>query len=860
MDNEILDKFTTHLRNVLARSYALAVEAHAVKIRPIHLLLALSLEKGSIGADLLQKIHFDAGRIRAILAKDRAKKKASQGAMPSLNNNTKKIIEKSVLIASIHEHTYVGTEHLLAGILQVSDAEIKKLFEQSKLNTAELEDFLNAIFMSTSKFPDMTDAVDYVEGSAVNQPSPFEDMNAAPPGMGMQQQQQPMMLEPGKQQPQSQTPALDFFCTDLTHIDEQKKIDPMIGRDKEVARMIQILSRRSKNNPLLLGDPGVGKTAIVEGLAKRVVEKNVPDALLGKRILSLDLGLVVAGTMYRGEFEARVKQIVDEISNNKDVILFIDEIHTIIGAGSSNGSMDAANMLKPALARGVFKCIGATTENEYKKHIESDSALERRLQPIHVYEPDEETTIAILTGIKDKYEKFHKVSIEEEAITEAVELAKRYIPERFFPDKAIDVLDEAAAIVGMHTRKTAEKRQFMETEEALDGIEKNKSEALQKGDFKKALGLKQQEKKLKNKKYALRRRMNKREKQSHGVVTSKDIKRVIAQMTGVPLNSLEDSDREKLAELDAMLKSRVIGQDHVVDQVAQSIRRARLGLVHPNRPLASFLFVGPSGVGKTELAKSIADTVFGGQQSFVRVDMSEFRENFNMSKLIGAPAGYVGYKEENRLTDQVKRRPHSLVLFDEIDKAHPDVLNLLLQLLEDGHVTDAGGKQINFKNTIIVMTAAADPRSYSGEGVMGFDNVEGEDEMLIQTAAVRENVKERFRDEFLNRIDKIAVFRPLAKEHIELIINKELGEVQNRIQKMGFEVSIGNKIKDRLLSNSHVPDQGARMVRKIISELIEDPLSNYLVDEDPEHGSAIAMKLKGSDIEVKKKRKKAVKS
>ena len=828
------------------------------------MLLALSLEKGSIGADLLQKINFDAGRIRAILAKDRAKKKASNGSMPSLNNNTKKIIEKAVLIASIHEHTYVGTEHLLAGILQVSDTEIKKLFEQSKLNSAELEDFLNAIFMSTSKFPDMTDAVDYMEdtGGSMNQSSPFSDMPNTQGGGGMgMQQPKPMMLEPGKQQAESKTPALDFFCTDLTHMDAQKNIDPMIGREKEVERIIQILSRRSKNNPLLLGDPGVGKTAIVEGLAKRIVSKDVPDILMGKRIMSLDLGLVVAGTMYRGEFEARIKQIVDEISNNKDIILFIDEIHTIIGAGSSNGSMDAANMLKPALARGVFKCIGATTENEYKKHIESDSALERRLQPIHVYEPDEETTVAILAGIKEKYEKFHKVVIELEAIEEAVALAKRYIPERFFPDKAIDVLDEAAAIVGMHTRKTAEKRQFLETEEALEKIEKNKSTALQDGDFKKALTFKQQEKKLQNKKYALRRRMSKREKQSHGAVTTKDIKRVIAQMTGVPLNQLEDTDREKLQNLDSLLRSRVIGQDHVVEQVAQSIRRARLGLSHPNRPLASFLFIGPSGVGKTELAKSIADHVFGGQQAFVRVDMSEFRENFNMSKLIGAPAGYVGYKEENRLTDQVKRRPHSLVLFDEIDKAHPDVLNLLLQLLEDGHVTDAGGKQINFKNTIIVMTAAADPRSYSGEGVVGFgsDGESNEDAILIQSAAVKNNIKERFKDEFLNRIDKIAVFRPLEKLHIEQIIDKELLEVQDRISKMGYEVSIGNKIKDRLISNAHVPDQGARMVRKIISELIEDPLSNFLVEEDPESGSALAMRLKGSDVEVKRKRKKVTK-
>lgn len=848
MENEILDKFTTHLRNVLARSYALAVEAHAQKIRPIHLLLALSLEKGSIGADLLQKIQFDAGRIRSILAKDRAKKHAEAGSMPSLNNNTKKIIEKSVLIASIHEHTYVGTEHLLSGLLQVADAELKKLYEQSKLNIPELEDYLNAIFMSTSKFSDMPDQVDYEQNTLQQQsPQPAQPM----------QQPQPLALQSA--QPESKTPALDFFCTDLTGKEAQKKIDPMIGRDREVERIIQILSRRSKNNPLLLGEPGVGKTAVVEGLAQRIVLKDVPDVLLGKRILGLDLGLVVAGTMYRGEFEARVKQIVDEISSNEDVILFIDEIHTIMGAGSSNGSMDAANMLKPALARGVFKCIGATTENEYKKHIETDSALERRMQPVHIYEPSHEDTVAILKGIKDKYEKFHKVCIDDEAIEEAVALAARYIPERFFPDKAIDVLDEAAAIVGMHTAKSAEKRQFIDTEEALETMEKEKMEALQTGDFKKALGLKNREQKLKNKKYALRRRMNKRAKQQHGTVTTNDIKRVIAQMTGVPMNSLKETDREALQNLETEIKKAIIGQDHVVAEVAQSIRRARLGLAHPNRPLASFMFVGPSGVGKTEMTKTIANLVFGSEQAFVRVDMSEFRENFNMSKLIGAPAGYVGYQEENRLTDQVKRRPHSLVLFDEVDKAHPDVLNLLLQLLEDGHVTDAGGKQINFKNTIVVMTCAAGEKAFSGGGMVGFDSTEelSEDAFLTQAASVRETLKERFRDELLNRIDKISVFRPLEKQHIEDIIGKELKEVQSRIKKMGFDISVAPRVKERLISNAHVPDQGARMVRKIISQLVEDPLSNYLVDNDPEHGSALTVGITSGDIQIKKKRVKA---
>lgn len=854
MDNEILDKFTTHLRNALARSYALAVEAYATKIRPIHLLLALSLEKGSIGADLLSRVNFDAGKIRAILAKDRAKKKAEAGSMPSLNSNTKKIIEKAVLIASIHEHSYVGTEHILGGILQVNDTELTKIFENMKLKITEIENYLNAIFISTSRFPNEQ------ANNGMFEVANIEEMNQPMLNQNQQTAHKAQSILDSKQNKQSKTPALDFFTTNLTAPETQKDKDPMIGRDNEVSRIIQILSRRSKNNPLLLGDPGVGKTAIVEGLAQRIYNKDVPDALIGKKILSLDLGLVVAGTMYRGEFEARVKQIVDEITNNPDVILFIDEIHTIIGAGSTNGSMDAANMLKPALARGSFKCIGATTEAEYKKHIESDAALERRMQPVRIYEPSEENTLAILKGIKNNYEMFHKVIISDDALCEAVSLAKRYIPERFFPDKAIDIIDEAAAIVGMHTRKSSERRQFLETEEALEGISKNKMNALKLGDFKHALSLKDKEIKLKNKKYALRRRLSKQSNQNHGTVTSNDIQKVVAQMTGVPITQMMDTDRIKLQNLEEELKKRVIGQDHVIEEVAQSIKKARLGLAHPNRPLASFMFVGPSGVGKTELTKAIADIVFGDDNSLIRIDMSEFRENFNMSKLIGAPAGYVGYKEENRLTDRVKRRPHSLVLFDEVDKAHPDILNLLLQLLEDGHITDASGKKINFKNTIIVLTAASDPRAFSGGGVVGFDeNTETEENILIKSASIKESLKERFRNELLNRIDKIVVFRPLSKKHIESIINKELREVQERISELGFDISVQNKVKEKLLSNAHVPDQGARMVRKIISELIEDPISNFLVKENPDAGCELDIGIKNGDIAIKKLKRNVVK-
>ncbi len=850
MEHDILDKFTSHLRNVLARAYAIAVEANESHIGPVHVLLALALEQGCIGADLLYKSDFDTSTVKQFITKQKPVNKDVFGGIPALDDKTKQVIEKAVLIASVHQHSYVGTEHLLASLLECKDSAVDEALKISGVKSKSLHNELQAVFSASGKLPEIMQAMDY-----------FEDEKTQLKNQQKQNQQGTPVHAHTPPKPQgnhqhsestSKTPALDFFTTELTIPGSEKHKDPMIGRDKEIERMVYILSRRTKNNPMLLGDPGVGKTAIVEGLALRILRKEVPDSLLQKRILSLDLGLVIAGTMYRGEFEGRIKQIVDELAANPDIILFIDEIHTLIGAGANNGTLDAANMLKPALARGSLRCIGATTEAEFKKHIETDAALERRFQPIHVEEPTPDQTKAILRGIKHKYEQFHHVEITPEAIDTTVELAARYITDRFFPDKAIDILDEASARVAVSSSKTNERRELMTTEEALQSVERKKLQAMEKGDFDTALTLKEKERKLKNKVYALKRRLHKNNTDTHGLVTPESVIAVVANQTGVPIENMSNNEREKLASLEVILAEKVIGQQHVIKEVAQSIRKARLGLSHSSRPMASFLFVGPSGVGKTELAKSIAQTVFGSRDAYLRVDMSEFKEQHNASKLLGAPAGYIGYKEQNNFTDVIRKKPHTLVLFDEIDKAHPDVLNILFQILDDGQVTDGSGKKINFKNTIIIMTAAMELQGFVS-GTLGFSARQTdakEMDFLESASRVKELLKEKFKGELLNRIDKVIVFKPLNKDDINAIIAKELKEVQERVHKLGYNLQVAQNLKEKMLSASHIPEQGARLVRRIISEMIEDPLSNFLIKENPKNGATVSLAIKGDDVTI----------
>ncbi|MBI4133216.1 ATP-dependent Clp protease ATP-binding subunit, partial [Candidatus Uhrbacteria bacterium] len=634
MNTDIIDKFTTHLKSVLTRALCLVLETKETAIEPLHLFWALATQKGSIGAEILHKAKVAEAAVEALFKNSTAKlplaipeKEQSVGELaPKLGALAKRAIEKAVLTANIYEHKYVGTEHLLSGLLQIDDAAVKKFFEEHMIELKTLKQQVTLVLKSTSKFPDLA--------ASLGVPGEHELSDPA---------REPMR-ERRRKKVGSKTPALDFFSVDLTNPDVQANVDPVIGREAEIERTMQILCRRTKNNPILLGDPGVGKTALVEGLAKKIGASEVPEALRGKRILALDLSLIVAGTMYRGEFEGRLKQIIDEVRAHPDIVLFIDEVHTIIGAGSASGSLDAANILKPALSRGEIRCIGATTLAEYKKHIESDPALERRFQSVMVNEPTPAATRTILEGIKKNYEAYHGVLITKEAIAAAVDFADRYLQEKFFPDKAIDLIDEAASALRIREKPSGTQRKIHECEEELARIREEKRQAVVDERFIEAISLKEQERALEEDLRKLERKVTKRKRALHGRVTARHIAEIVSRMTGVPVLDLLETERKMLLELEGTLSKRILGQEAVVKTVADCVRRAKAGIAQPNRPLASFLFVGPSGVGKTELAKTLAEEVFQDKDALIRLDMSEFSEGFTISKLIGAPAGYVGYK------------------------------------------------------------------------------------------------------------------------------------------------------------------------------------------------------------------------
>ena len=818
MSTDILDKFTGHLKNALAKAYSLAVEMEAPGINPEHLLVALLLQKGSIGGEILHKANVSAEEIRRLMRAggDPAKPGEHRDA-PKLTADAKRAIEKAVLTANIHEHKYIGTEHLLSGLLQIDSMSVEILLAEQNIDLLSLKEQVNTVMKSTSKFPDITET--FEAGTAPKQKDEGKADKAE--------------IKKAQKAAKAKTPALDFFSTDLTNAKLQEKIDPVIGRDKEIERLVQILCRRTKNNPVLLGEPGVGKTAIVEGLAKRIVKGEVPSALAGKRIFSLDLGLIIAGTIYRGEFEGRLKQIIDEVKNNPEIILFVDELHNIMGAGSTSGSLDAANILKPALARGDMHCIGATTLAEFKKHIESDGALERRFQPIIVNEPPAEVAVKILQGLRENYEQYHGVTISDEAIEAAVHYSTRYITDRFLPDKAIDLIDEAAACVRVATNEEKEDHKLKGVEDELDKLRRRKQKAVVNENFIEALELKTKEKDLEREVATLKRTETKKSKQPIGMIGKKDIAAVIARSTGIPLNQLVMEEKDRLLHLEKILGDRIVGQKEAVTSVAELVRRAKAGIASPKRPLASFLFLGPSGVGKTELAKVLAEHVFQDPEAMVRIDMSEFAEGFNISKLIGAPAGYVGYKETTKLTDIVKRKPHAVVLFDEIEKAHGEVHNLLLQILEDGHITDATGRKINFKNAIIIMTSNVGAGQLHGNAVGFTTKKEGEvtDEDIAATkSGVMQDLENAFRPEFINRIDKVIVFQPLSKTDLEAIVRLQVAELADRLKRdHGIGIEIKPQAVKILAEKSWNPLYGARGVRRQIQDFIENPLAGALL-------------------------------
>ena len=707
-------------------------------------------------------------------------------------------------------HSYVGTEHLLISIIRDNDCVASRL--------------LNTIGISIQKL-----YIDVLAAMGEDAPANKEELLKGSRTKGS-------------------TPTLDSYSRDLTALAREGKLDPVIGRETEIKRLIQILSRRTKNNPCLIGEPGVGKTAVVEGLAQMIIEGNVPETIAEKRVLTLDLSGMVAGSKYRGEFEERIKKVIAEVMEDGEVLLFIDEIHTIIGAGGAEGAIDASNILKPSLARGELQLIGATTIEEYRKYIEKDSALERRFQPVTVEEPSEEEAVAILKGLRGRYEAHHHVTITDEALTAAVKLSARYINDRFMPDKAIDVIDEAASKV----RLTAfvEPPEIKDLEKEIEKLEDQKEAAIRDEAYEKAGAIKKKQEKKKEKIDKIREKWQKDKDTRKQVVDEGEIADVVSSWTKIPVRKLEEGESQRLKNLESILHERVIGQEEAVTAVAKAIRRGRVGLKDPKRPIGSFLFLGPTGVGKTELSKALAEAMFGTENALIRVDMSEYMEKHSVSKMIGSPPGYVGYDEGGQLSEKVRRNPYSVILFDEIEKAHPDVFNILLQVLDDGHITDAQGRKIDFKNTVIIMTSNAGAESIISPKRLGFGAVADEKaDYKVMKDRVMEEVKHIFKPEFINRIDEIIVFHPLNKGHMKDIVTIMLKEIMKRTkEQMNITLSVDEAAKEFLINKGYDEKYGARPLRRTIQSCLEDRLAEEILDGAVKEGDEVLVSQGESEL------------
>ncbi len=722
----------------------------------------------------------------------------------------KRVLELSWDEARQLGHNYIGTEHLLLGLIREGEGVAARVLENLGVDLNKVRS--NVIKMLGETKPTQTAAT------------------------------------AGSSSGKTKTPSLDEFGTDLTLAAQEQRLDPVVGREKEIERVIQILARRTKNNPVLLGEPGVGKTAVVEGLAARIVNSEVPDILEGKKVIQLDMGLLVAGTKYRGEFEERLKKIMDEIRQAGNIILIIDEMHTLIGAGAAEGAIDAANILKPALSRGEIQVIGATTLDEYRKYVEKDPALERRFQPIIIEEPSVEDTIEIIKGLKPKYEEHHKLRISDEAIVAATELSYKYITDRFLPDKAIDIIDEAASKLRIQT--SALPPEGKELEKQLKAIIKQKEDAIRNQEFETASNLRDEEADLKEKIRELSLKWRESNEENKPTVTAEQVAQVVSMMTGIPTTKITEGESERLLKLEETLHNRVIGQDQAVVALSKAIRRARVGLKAPNRPIGSFIFSGPTGVGKTELAKALAEAVFGSEDNMIRVDMSEFMEKHSTAKLIGSPPGYVGYDDGGHLTELVRKKPYCVILFDEIEKAHPDVFNIMLQILDDGRLTDSKGRHINFKNTIIIMTSNVGASMITTTSKLGFSVADDEEkdkyEKLKDT--VMEEMKKSFRPEFLNRIDDIIVFAHLSKPEIRQIVDLMLNDLFKRLESQNLTIEVTDEVKDYLGEAGYSEAYGARPLRRLIQKRIEDGLAEEILSGKYTSGNKIVLKLKDEKI------------
>lgn len=722
----------------------------------------------------------------------------------------KRVLELSWDEARQLGHNYIGTEHLLLGLIREGEGVAARVLENLGVD-------LNKVRSNVIKM--------------LGETKPTQATATAGTSSG-----------------KTKTPSLDEFGTDLTLAAQEQRLDPVVGREKEIERVIQILARRTKNNPVLLGEPGVGKTAVVEGLAARIVNSEVPDILEGKKVIQLDMGLLVAGTKYRGEFEERLKKIMDEIRQAGNIILIIDEMHTLIGAGAAEGAIDAANILKPALSRGEIQVIGATTLDEYRKYVEKDPALERRFQSIIIEEPSVDDTIEIIKGLKPKYEDHHKLTISDDAIVAATELSYKYITDRFLPDKAIDIIDEAASKLRIQT--SALPPEGKELEKQLKSVIKQKEDAIRNQEFETASNLRDDEADLKEKIREMSAKWREDNEENKPTVTAEQVAQVVSMMTGIPTTKITEGESERLLKLEETLHNRVIGQDQAVVALSKAIRRARVGLKSPNRPIGSFIFSGPTGVGKTELAKALAEAVFGSEDNMIRVDMSEFMEKHSTAKLIGSPPGYVGYDDGGHLTELIRKKPYSVILFDEIEKAHPDVFNIMLQILDDGRLTDSKGRHINFKNTIIIMTSNVGASMITTTGKLGFSIADDEQkdkyERLKDT--VMEEMKKSFRPEFLNRIDDIIVFAHLSKPEIRQIVDLMLNDLFKRLESQNLKIEVTDEVKDYLGEAGYSEAYGARPLRRLIQKRIEDGLAEEILSGKYSSGNKIVLKLKDEKI------------
>ena len=792
-------KFTARAEKAIEIANDIAMELGHKYIGTEHILYGLCKEGTGIASkvlenqnitdeDILQEIEMLIGTGEAIDDRE------ALGFTP----RSKRVIENAFIEARKLGSEYIGTEHLLIGIMREGDSVAVRIMMDLDIDPRKLYNEIVKVINEDESDANSNRATDKNSGSF------------------------------------NSTPTLNQFGSDLTKQAREGKLDPVIGRKTEIDRVTQILSRRTKNNPCLIGEPGVGKTAVVEGLAEKIVADDVPEMLKNKRVVTLDISGMVAGAKYRGDFEERIKKCLAEVKKAGDVILFIDEIHTIVGAGSAEGAVDAANILKPLLARGEVQVIGATTLNEYRKYIEKDSALERRFSPVQVGEPTNEETIKILEGLRDKYEAHHNVKITEEAIRAAVELSVRYINDRFLPDKAIDLIDEAASRVKMKTYTMPDN--IKELEEKIEAINREKEEAIRVQDFEKAATLRDKVNAEKEKLEKEKKKWQSKNSKNVMSLTEEDIAEVIASWTGIPVNKITQDENEKLKHLEETLHKRVIGQNEAVEAVSKAIRRGRVGLKDPNRPIGSFLFLGPTGVGKTELSKALAEALFGNESAMIRVDMSEYMEPHSVAKLIGSPPGYIGYDEGGQLTEKIRRKPYSVILFDEIEKAHPDVMNMLLQMLDDGRLTDAQGRTVNFKNTVIIMTSNVGARAITDKNILGFSNNagDGKQEQEKEYETIKKDVmaelKKQFRPEFINRIDDIIVFHKLTDEDIGKIIEIMLKQVKTRLSEQEYDVEIDKSVKDLVAKKGIDANYGARPLKRAIQGIVEDKIAEAILD------------------------------